>query len=218
MVRSHDLRAEPMSLTPRRTFSKALISALFLAASLIGLQRPGAGKVHRHGLHHVDRAIGPVRPPASGVQAGDRHRCARGGARNRTGARQRPPRRRRRGVRPRPGRRREVRRRGLRPEAPARDVQRFRHHRPEVRSGRRSRQRRGRGTEEARGTRQRLVRVARRQERHARGRAALLEGGRRRRGHRQAGQLQGVRLRHGPGAQHRGVERRLRARPIAEPG
>ena len=53
------------------------------------LQRPGAGQVHRHGLDHVDRAIGPVRPPAAGVQAGDRHRRARGGARHRTGARQR---------------------------------------------------------------------------------------------------------------------------------
>ena len=65
---------------------------------------------------------------------------------------------------------------------------------------------------------QRRVRVARRQERHARGRAALLEGGRRGRGRRQAGRLQGMRLRHGPGAEHRGVERTPTCCPIAAPG
>ena len=103
-------------------------------------------------------------------------------------------------------------------QAPAGDVQRLRHRRPEVRSGRRSRQRRGRGPEEARRLRQRLVHLARRQERHACRRAALLEGGRRGPGRRQARRLQGMRLRHGPGPEHRGVERAPTCWPIAAPG
>ena len=58
------------------------------------------------------------------------------------------------------------------------------------------------------------LRLARRQERHPRRRAALLEGGRqstRPPGQRRRAGLQGMRLRHGPGAEHRGVEQRLRA-------
>jgi hypothetical protein len=51
--------------------------------------------------------------------------------------------------------------------------------------------------------------LARRQERHPRRRTALLEGRRRRPGRRQAGRLQGMRLRHGPGAEHGFVNQRL---------
>ena len=56
------------------------------------------------------------------------------------------------------------------------------------------------------------VRLARRQERHARRRAALLEGRRRRGARRPRRRLPRMRLRHGPGAEHGGVDRRLRAR------
>ena len=64
---------------------------------------------------------------------------------------------------------------------------------------------------------QRALRLARRQERHRRRRAPAVDADRPGRGRpagaqRQEGQrLQGVRLRHGAGAQHRGLERRLRA-------
>jgi hypothetical protein len=62
------------------------------------------------------------------------------------------------------------------------------------------------GAEKA-GRWQRRFCLARRQERHARRRAALLEAGRRR--CRQGQRLQGMRLWHGPGAQHCGIQRRL---------
>jgi tungstate transport system substrate-binding protein len=51
---------------------------------------------------------------------------------------------------------------------------------------------------------ERKLRLARRQERHPRRRAALLEGRRHRHRRRQAGRLQGMRLRHGPGTEHGG--------------
>ena len=103
-----------------------------------------------------------------------RHRREGGGGRHRPGDRHGAPRRRRRAVRARPGGRGEVRRRRLRGQALPGDVQRLRAGRPEGRSGRRQGQGHRRGAEEGRRG-QRALRLARRQERHPRGRAALLE-------------------------------------------
>ena len=56
---------------------------------------------------------------------------------------------------------------------------------------------------------QRRLHLARRQERHARGRTALLDPGGP--GRQEGQRLQGMRLRHGPGAQYRRQQQRLRA-------
>ena len=50
--------------------------------SVFGRQRPGPGRrqIHRHGVHHLDRAIGPLRPSAAGSQAGRGCGCAVAGA------------------------------------------------------------------------------------------------------------------------------------------
>ena len=63
--------------------------------------RHRAGQIDRGGLDHLDAGFRPVRPHPADVQGQDRHRREGGGARHRTGARYRAPRRCRRGVRPR---------------------------------------------------------------------------------------------------------------------
>ena len=136
----------------------------------------GAGQVHRRRVDDVDRAVGALRPPAADVHEEDRHRRQRRRARHRPGARHRPARRRRRRVRARPAaeekfvaegfgvkRRRDVMYNDfvlIGPKADPAKVARQQGHR--------------RGAEEDR-RREGAVRLARRQERHARRRAALLE-------------------------------------------
>ena len=175
---------------------------------------------HHHGVDHLDRAVGPVRPPAAGLQAGQRHRREGGRARHRAGARHGPARRRRRAVRARHRRpRRSSSPKASRAQAPAGHVQRLRADRPEGRPGRRQGQ--GHRRRARRRSRDASAPFVSRGDKSgtARRRAALLEGGgRRHRGRDKPAGLQGVRLRHGPGAQHRGVEQAPTCWPIAAPG
>ena len=135
--------------------------------------------LHHRGLDHLHGAVGPLQGDAAGLHEGHRHRGARRRAGHRPGARHGPARRRRRGVRARQGRRGQIRRRRLRREALRGDVQRLHRRGPEVGPGRREGQGHPRGPEEDRGG-QGAVRLARRQERHARRGASLLEGRRHR--------------------------------------
>ena len=160
------------------------------AALVAAVAARSAGEVHHRRVDDVDRAVGPVRPHPAGLQEEDRHQGA-GSSRSAPG-------------------RRSTWRGAATPTscscttaaaeekfvAEGYGVDRkqvmyndFVLDRPEVRPGEgRRRQGHARGAEEDRG-REGAVRVARRQERHARRRAPLLEdGGRRhRRGRRAPG-------------------------------
>ena len=131
---------------------------------------------------------------------------------HRPGARHGPPRRCRRRVRARPGRREKVHGRRLRRELPPGHVQRLHPHRAEVRPGERRRARTcsGGAAEDQGGAG--AVRFARRQERHARGRAAPVESRRRRHPEGQGPLVQGDRFGDGTGAEHRVGDERLHPR------
>ena len=137
-----------------------------------------AQKIHHRRLDDLDRAVGPVQAHAAGFREEDRHPGARRRARHRPGARPGAARRCRRRVRARQSGRGEIHRRGPRREAPAGHVQRLRPDRAEDRSGEgRGRQGHRRGAAEGQG-RGGAVRLARRPQRHAHGRARAVEGGR----------------------------------------
>ena len=147
------------------------------------------------------------------------HQRARGRRRHRPGAGHRAPRRLRRRVRARPGRRAQVPGGGPRRQAVPGHVQRFRADRSQVRSGTRCRGQghRGRAARGERGTR--AVRLARRQERHLRGRAQAVEGGRHRHRGGEGTVVPRNGFRHGAGPQHRVGHGRLyplRPRDLAQ--
>ena len=103
-------------LNPERR--RAALAIVWRRVAGVGADaRRGAGPQHHDGVDDEHRAVGPVRAPAAGVHAGDRHRRARRRRRHRAGARHRSARRRRRAVRARQGGRGEVHRRRLGPEA-----------------------------------------------------------------------------------------------------
>ena len=135
----------------------------------------GAGPLHHRRVDDVDRAVGTVRLHSADLREEDRDPGARRRAGHRPGARPRAARRRRRRVRPREGGRGEIPGRGPRRQAASRDVQRLRADRAEERS-REDRRRQGhhRSAEEDPGGAG-AVRLARRQERHAHGRARPVE-------------------------------------------
>ncbi len=192
----------------RRTF----VAAGAALSDRAGAAGRRAGEVHHRRVDHLDRAVRPVQAPAADLREEDRHPGARGRAGHRPGARHGAPRRCGRGVRARQARRGEIRRRRLRREAHRGDVQRLRPRRAEERSGegrrRQGHHRRAQGDRSRAGA----VRLARRQERHARGRTRSLEGGRHRHRQGQGAVVSRYRLGHGAGAEHRRVDERLRAR------
>ena len=59
---------------PAQNLRQDAVLCSLLSRVADGLQRPGGGKVHRHGVDHLHGAVRPVRSPAAGVQEGHRHR------------------------------------------------------------------------------------------------------------------------------------------------